>query len=50
MYLWHSPLSLLSKAAPILTEDLFADILTLAWELLLDSSQQLAGSAGNLSL
>ncbi|XP_071797964.1 protein unc-80 homolog isoform X4 [Asterias amurensis] len=50
MYLWHSPLSLLSKAAPILTEDLFSDILTLAWELLLDSSQQLAGSAAAMVL
>ncbi|XP_022101911.1 protein unc-80 homolog isoform X3 [Acanthaster planci] len=50
MFLWHSPLSLLTKAAPILTEDLFADILTLAWELLLDSSQQLAGSTAAMVL
>ncbi|XP_071508730.1 protein unc-80 homolog, partial [Diadema antillarum] len=50
MDLYHSPLSLLAKAAPILSEDVYDNILPLAWELLLDSSQQLAGSAAAIVL
>ena len=46
MDLYHAPLSLLAKAAPILGEELYDNILPLSWELLLDTSQQLAGSAG----
>ena len=50
MFLWHSPLAMLAKSAPILTEELFTDTLPLAWELLLDSSQQLAAAAGKLGV
>nr|XP_054770882.1 protein unc-80 homolog [Lytechinus pictus] len=50
MDLFHAPLSLLAKAAPILGEELYDNILPLAWELLLDTSQQLAGSAAALVL
>ena len=41
---------MLAKSAPILTEELYTDILPLAWELLLDTSQQLAASAGKLDI
>ena len=50
MDLYHAPLSLLAKAAPILTDETFENILPLAWELLLVSSQQLAGAAGNYGI
>ncbi|XP_033107470.1 protein unc-80 homolog, partial [Anneissia japonica] len=50
LYLWHTPFALLAKAAPILTEDIFQDILPLAWELLLDTNQELAGASAAIVL
>ena len=40
------PLGILSKAAPILTEDNFIDIMPVAWELMTESDQELSAAAG----
>ena len=40
------PLSLLIKAAPILTEDMYGDIQPAAWELLLSVDEHMAAAAG----
>lgn len=39
-------MSIITKAAPILSEDTFIDMLPVAWELLLESDQELAAAAG----
>lgn len=46
MSLSPAPLSLLIKAAPILTEDMYGDILPAAWELLLSVDEHMAAAAG----
>lgn len=39
-------MSLLIKAAPILTEEMYGDIQPAAWELLLSVDEHMAGAAG----
>lgn len=39
-------LSIISKAAPILADDTFTDMMPVAWELLLETDQELAAAAG----
>lgn len=46
--MFHAPLSVLVKGAVVLTEDLFIDIIPVAWELLLESDQEVAASAASL--
>ncbi len=48
--LTQSPMSIITKAAPILAEDSFIDMLPVAWELLLEHDQELAAAAGSLHL
>jgi len=36
----------ITKAAPILSDDSFIDMIPVAWELLLESDQELAAAAG----
>ncbi|XP_056606877.1 protein unc-80 homolog isoform X1 [Triplophysa dalaica] len=50
MSLSPAPLSLLIKAAPILTEDMYGDILPAAWELLLSVDEHMAAAAGAMFL
>lgn len=47
MSLSPAPLSLLIKAAPILTEDMYADVQPAAWELLLSVDEHMAAAAGD---
>ena len=44
--LTQCPMGILTKAAPTLTEDNFIDIMPVAWELMLESDQELAAAAG----
>lgn len=46
MSLSPAPLSLLIKAAPILTDDMYGDIQPAAWELLLSVDEHMAAAAG----
>lgn len=46
MSLSPAPLSLLIKAAPILTEEMYGDVQPAAWELLLSMDEHMAGAAG----
>lgn len=46
MSLSPAPLSLLIKAAPVLTEEMYGDIHPAAWELLLSVDEHMAGAAG----
>ena len=46
MSLSPAPLSLLIKAAPILTDEMYGDIQPAAWELLLSMDEHMAGAAG----
>lgn len=46
MSLSPAPLSLLIKAAPILTEDMYGDIQPAAWELLPSVDEHMAAAAG----
>lgn len=39
-------MSILIKGCVVSNEDIFIDIMPVAWELLLESDQQLVGSAG----
>ena len=39
-------MGILTKAAPTLTEDNFIDIMPVAWELMLESDQELTAAAG----
>lgn len=48
MSLSPAPLSLLIKAAPILTDDMYGDIQPAAWELLLSVDEHMAAAAGEL--
>ncbi|KAG7191052.1 hypothetical protein KM043_007098 [Ampulex compressa] len=45
---FHAPLATLVKGAVVMTEDLFVDVLPVAWELLLESNQEVAASAASL--
>lgn len=45
-----APLSLLIKAAPILTEEMYGDIQPAAWELLLSVDEHMAGAAAAMFL
>jgi protein unc-80 len=46
--MFHIPISALVKGAVLLTEDLFTEILPVAWELLLETNQETAVSAAAL--
>uniref|UniRef100_A0A6I8NR22 Unc-80 homolog, NALCN channel complex subunit n=1 Tax=Ornithorhynchus anatinus TaxID=9258 RepID=A0A6I8NR22_ORNAN len=50
MSLSPAPLSLLTKAAPILTEEMYGDIQPAAWELLLSVDEHMAGAAAAMFL
>lgn len=45
---FHAPLATLIKGAVVITEDLFVEVLPVAWELLLESNQEVAASAASL--
>ncbi|KAK2588606.1 hypothetical protein KPH14_006375 [Odynerus spinipes] len=45
---FHAPIATLVKGAVVMTEDLFVDVLPVAWELLLESNQEVAASAASL--
>ena len=46
----HTPLAVITKAAAVLSDDVFTDMIPVAWELLIETDQELAAAAGNLSL
>ncbi|KAL3872189.1 hypothetical protein ACJMK2_040132 [Sinanodonta woodiana] len=48
--LTQCPMGILAKAAPILSEDNFVDIMPVAWELMLESDQELAAAAASVFL
>ncbi|XP_042293357.1 protein unc-80 homolog isoform X11 [Sceloporus undulatus] len=50
MSLSPAPLSLLIKAAPILTEEMYGDVQPAAWELLLSMDEHMAGAAAAMFL
>ena len=50
MSLAPAPLSLLIKAAPILTDDMYGDIQPAAWELLLSVDEHMAAAAGEWAI
>uniref|UniRef100_G1MYI1 Unc-80 homolog, NALCN channel complex subunit n=1 Tax=Meleagris gallopavo TaxID=9103 RepID=G1MYI1_MELGA len=50
MSLSPAPLSLLIKAAPVLTEEMYGDIHPAAWELLLSVDEHMAGAAAAMFL
>lgn len=45
---FHAPLAALVKGAVVVSDDLFIDVLPVAWELLLESNQEVAASAASL--
>ncbi|KAJ1528104.1 hypothetical protein ONE63_008019 [Megalurothrips usitatus] len=45
---FHAPLATLVKGAVVMTEDQFIEILPVAWELLLESNQEVAAAASSL--
>lgn len=45
---FHAPLSALLKGAVVLTEENFAEIIPVAWELLLEMNQEVAAAAASL--
>lgn len=45
---FHAPLATLVKGAVVMTEELFVDVLPVAWELLLEANQEVAASAASL--
>ena len=48
--LGHTLLALITKAAAIVTDEQFVDVMPVAWELLIESDQELAAAAGQLNL
>jgi len=46
----HTPLAVITKAAAILSDDVFTDMMPVAWELLIEPDQELAAAAGNQSV
>lgn len=45
---FHAPLATLIKGAVVVSDDLFVEVLPVAWELLLESNQEVAASAASL--
>lgn len=45
---FHAPLATLVKGAVVVSDDLFVDVLPVAWELLLESNQEVCASAASL--
>lgn len=45
---FHAPIATLVKGAVVMSEDLFVDVLPVAWELLLEANQEVAASAASL--
>jgi hypothetical protein len=45
--LTHAPMAVICKSAPILSDETYIDMMPVAWELLLESDQELAAAAGN---
>lgn len=43
-------MGIIAKAAPILSEENLIDIIPVAWELIMETDQELAASAGNIQL
>lgn len=43
-------MGIIAKAAPILSEENLIDIIPVAWELIMETDQELAASAGNIKL
>lgn len=48
--LTQCPLSILTKAAPILKEDHFNDIMPVAWELMMETDQEVSAAAASMFL
>lgn len=46
--IFHSPLALIIKSIVILSEECIINILPVAWELLLESNQEIVASAASL--
>jgi len=46
--LGHTLLALITKAAVIVSDEQFVDVMPVAWELLIESDQELAAAAGQL--
>lgn len=46
--LTQCPMGIIAKAAPILSEENLIDIIPVAWELILETDQELAASAGTM--
>ncbi|XP_074657337.1 protein unc-80 homolog [Tubulanus polymorphus] len=46
--LCHSPMAIMNKSAPILSEEHFTDMLPVAWELLLENDQELSAAAASV--
>lgn len=42
-------MGIIAKAAPILSEENLIDIIPVAWELIMETDQELAASAGNIN-
>lgn len=47
--LTHCLLAVITKAAPAVSDETFIDMMPVAWELLIESDQELAAAAGNIS-
>ncbi|XP_044582761.1 protein unc-80 homolog isoform X12 [Cotesia glomerata] len=45
---FHAPIATLVKGAVVMSEELFVDVLPIAWELLLEANQEVAASAASL--
>ncbi|XP_043466068.1 protein unc-80 homolog isoform X3 [Leptopilina heterotoma] len=45
---FHAPLATLVKGAVVMSDDLFVDVLPVAWELLLESNQEVCASAASV--
>lgn len=42
-------MGIIAKAAPILSKENLIDIIPVAWELIMETDQELAASAGNIN-
>ena len=47
MNLIHTPLAVVTKAAAVVSDDVFTDMMPVAWELLIETDQELAAAAGD---
>ena len=43
----HTPLAVVTKAAVVVSDEVFIDMMPVAWELLIETDQELAAAAGN---